>query len=99
MAKTKKPATKRYKMYDHRAETSQATSRALTYRARSGRVQVDKKVLKVKVNDPPPVADEGTYESIATQQISDADLGLVIVTKKPAKRYINSVSGLPPAYP
>lgn len=99
MAKTKKSAVKRYKMYDHSAEKSQATSRALAYHPQTRRVRVDKKVLKVNVTHPATVVDEGAYESIATQQITDADLGVVVVTKKPAKRYINSVSLCPPVYP
>lgn len=88
----KKAAAKRYTMYNHNAESSQASSRAVAFNAKTGRVKITKKVLNVKVNDVADEVEHDTHESTATQHITEVDLGMVIVAKRPAKRYLNSVS-------
>lgn len=92
MTKQKKQA-KRYALYDHRAEKSKASSRVIGFNKRTGQVKVTKKVLAVKVNTPVPYVEETAHEYIEpiVQQVVEGDIG-VRVTKKHAKRYLNSVS-------
>lgn len=93
MAKAPKRKSKTYKLYDPHAEKSQASSRVIIYDKRTRQVQVAKKVIAVNLDQPTASAEWEAHLDLepVVQQIHEGDLG-VVITRKHAKRYINSVS-------
>ena len=91
MAKHKAKQARQYKMYDHRAEKSQVSSRTINFNKRTRHVEVERKVIAVNIDGPPLAAAE-TYMDLepVVQQIHEGDVG-VVITRKHHKRYINSV--------
>ncbi|KAI0702993.1 hypothetical protein BC835DRAFT_1410783 [Cytidiella melzeri] len=90
---SRKRKSRQIQLYDHSAQRNRATASTIDVDHANRRLKVQKQVVMniPKVDTPPPDLQDPTHDYPAddTQQITEQDVGLVVIATTCSKRYMN----------